>query len=124
MIRLDLKRDTPIYEQIVEQVKFHVVKGNIKPGMSIPSVRKLALELNITPGTVAKAYQELERQGIVETIRGKGVYIAGDSDRKPDAARLDAVKKSLEPGLLELKVMGLSEDEVTEMIKELYRKMS
>ncbi len=92
--------------------------------MAIPSVRKLALELNITPGTVAKAYQELERQGIVETIRGKGVYIAGDSDRKPDAARLEAVKKSLEPGLLELKVMGLGENEVTEMIKELYRKMS
>ena len=124
MIRLDLKRDTPIYEQIVEQVKYHVVKGNIKPGMGIPSVRKLALELNITPGTVAKAYQELERQGIVETIRGKGVYIAGETDRKPDVARLEAAKNSLEPGLLELKVMGLREDEVTAMIKELYGKLS
>ena len=124
MIRLDLKRETPIYEQIVEQVKYHVVKGNIKPGMAIPSVRKLALELNITPGTVAKAYQELERQGIVETIRGKGVYIAGNSDRKPDAARLEAAKKSLEPGLLELKVMGLSEDDVTEIIKQLYGMLS
>ena len=124
MIRLDLKRDTPIYEQIVEQVKYHVVKGNIKPGMGIPSVRKLALELNITPGTVAKAYQELERQGIVETIRGKGVYIAGENDRKPDVTRLEAAKKSLEPGLLELKVMGLREDEVTAMIKELYGKLS
>lgn len=123
MIRLDLKRDTPIYEQIVEQVKFHVVKGNIKPGMAIPSVRKLALELNITPGTVAKAYQELERQGIVETIRGKGVYIAGESDRKPDLAKVEAAKKSLEPGLLELKVMGFSEDEVTEVIRELYGKL-
>ncbi|MBE5953090.1 MAG: GntR family transcriptional regulator [Lachnospiraceae bacterium] len=124
MIRLDLKRDTPIYEQIVEQVKYHVVKGNIKPGMAIPSVRKLALELNITPGTVAKAYQELERQGIVETIRGKGVYIAGESDRKPDSAKLEAVKKSLEPGLLELKVMGLDEQEVLALVKELYGKLS
>ncbi len=124
MIRLDLKRDTPIYEQIVEQVKYHVVKGNIKPGMAIPSVRKLALELNITPGTVAKAYQELERQGIVETIRGKGVYIAGESDRKPDAVRLEAVKKSLEPSLLELKVMGLDEQEVLALVKELYGKLS
>ena len=124
MIKLDIKRDTPIYEQIVEQVKFHVVKGNIKPGMAIPSVRKLALELNITPGTVAKAYQELERQGIVETIRGKGVYIAGETDRKPDAVRLEAAKKNLEPGLLELKVMGFSEAEVTKMIKELYEKLS
>ena len=124
MIKLDLKRDTPIYEQIVEQVKFHVVKGNIKPGMAIPSVRKLALELKITPGTVAKAYQELERQGIVETIRGKGVYIAGERDRKPDAIRIEAARKSLEPGLLELKVMGLEEEEVIQLIKELYGNLS
>lgn len=124
MIKLDLKRDTPIYEQIVEQVKFHVVKGNIKPGMAIPSVRKLALELKITPGTVAKAYQELERQGIVETIRGKGVYIAGEQERKQDAVRLEAVKKSLEPGLLELKVMGLEDKEVIQLIKELYANLS
>lgn len=124
MIRLDLKRDTPIYEQIVEQVKYHVVKGNIKPGVAIPSVRKLALELNITPGTVAKAYQELERQGIVETIRGKGVYIAGETDRKPDAARLEVAKKSLESGLLELKCMGLDEQEVIKLVKELYKNLS
>lgn len=124
MIRLDLKRDTPIYEQIVEQVKYHVVKGNIKPGMAIPSVRKLALELNITPGTVAKAYQELERQGIVETIRGKGVYIAGETDRKPDATRLEVAKKSLESGLLELKCMGLDEQEVIKLVKELYKNLS
>ncbi len=124
MIKLDLKRDTPIYEQIVEQVKFHVVKGNIKPGMAIPSVRKLALELKITPGTVAKAYQELERQGIVETIRGKGVYIAGEQERKTDAVRLEAVKKSLEPGLLELKIMGVEEKEVIQLIKELYKNLS
>ncbi len=124
MIKLDLKRDTPIYEQIIEQVKFHVVKGNIKPGMAIPSVRKLALELKITPGTVAKAYQELERQGIVETIRGKGVYIAGERDSKPDATRIEAVKKSLEPGLLELKVMGLEEEKVIQLIKDMYGKLS
>lgn len=124
MIRLDLKRDTPIYEQIIEQVKYHVVKGNIKPGMAIPSVRKLALELNITPGTVAKAYQELERQGIIETVRGKGAFIAGNTDRKPDVAKLEAAKKSLEPGLLELKVMGLDEKEVVELVKELYGKLS
>lgn len=124
MIRLDLKRDTPIYEQIVEQVKYHVVKGNIKPGMAIPSVRKLALELNITPGTVAKAYQELERQGIIETVRGKGAYIAGQTERKPDSARLEATKKSLEPGLLELKVMGLEEKDVVALVRELYGKLS
>ena len=62
MIVLDLKSNKPIYEQIVEQMKFHVLKGHLKPGDAIPSVRKLALDIAITPGTVAKAYQELERQ--------------------------------------------------------------
>ena len=124
MVKLDLKRDTPIYEQIIEQVKFHVVKGNIKPGMSIPSVRKLALELNITPGTVAKAYPELERQGIIETIRGKGTFIAGKVERKPDEKKIKSVKKSMEPCILELKMMGLSESEVVDMVKALYQDLS
>lgn len=123
LIKLDMKRDTPIYEQIIEQVKYHVIKGNIKTGMAIPSVRKLALDLNITPGTVAKAYQELERQGIIETIRGKGTFIAGKLDRKPDQSKIMCVKKSLEPGLLELKIMGLNEVEVLQLIEDLYREL-
>jgi len=124
VIKLDLKRDTPIYEQIIEQVKFHVVKGNIKPGMPIPSVRKLALELSITPGTVAKAYQELERQGVIETIRGKGAFIAGETIKKPDENKINQVKKNLEPSILELKMMGFEEKDVIEIIKELYGGLS
>ena len=124
VIKLDLKKDTPIYEQIIEQVKFHVVKGNIEQGMSIPSVRKLALELNITPGTVAKAYQELERQGIIETIRGKGTFIAGEIKKKPDEEKIRQIKAKLEPSILELKMMGLDENEVIKLVKGLYGELS
>lgn len=124
MIVLDFKSSKPIYEQIVEQVKFHVLKGHLKPGDAIPSVRKLALDISITPGTVAKAYQELERQHIIETIRGKGTFIAGKIELKPDESRMEESKKMMRSAVLELKVMGLSEEEVTELVKELYKEMS
>ncbi len=124
MVVLDLKSNKPIYEQIVEQVKYHVLKGHLKPGDSIPSVRGLALDIAITPGTVAKAYQELERQHIIETIRGKGTFIAGTIELKPDDDRMEESKKMMRSAILELKVMGLSEAEVTDMVKELYKEMS
>lgn len=124
MIVLDLKSNKPIYEQIVEQVKFHVLKGHLKPGDAIPSVRKLALDISITPGTVAKAYQELERQHIIETIRGKGTFIAGTIEMKPDDNRMEESKKMMRSAVLEMKVMGLSEEQVTEIVREMYKEMS
>ena len=124
MIVLDLKSSKPIYEQIVEQMKFHVLKGHLKPGDAIPSVRKLALDISITPGTVAKAYQELERQHIIETIRGKGTFIASKIELKQDESRMEEARKLLRSAILELKVMGLKENEVTDVVKELYKEMS
>lgn len=124
MIALDYKSSKPIYEQIVEQVKFHVMKEYLKPGDSIPSVRKLALELKITPGTVSKAYQELERQGIIETIRGKGTFIAGEIRMQEDEARLMEVKKQLSTTVMELRMMGYDKKMVVNLVKEIYEEMS
>ena len=101
MVLLDLKSSKPIYEQIVEQIKLNVMKGYLKPGDSIPSVRKLALELKITPGTVAKAYQELERQELIETIRGKGTFIASEIKLKEDEKRLLEMKRQLSSTIME-----------------------
>ena len=124
MIRLDYKSSKPIYEQIIEQMKFHVMKEYLKPGDSIPSVRKLALELSITPGTVAKAYQELERQQIIETIRGKGTFIAGEIQLKPDEKKVIEIKKHLRTELMELKMMGYDRNMVVELVTGLYEEMS
>ena len=123
MIRLDYKSSTPIYEQIIEQLKFHVMKQYLKPGDAIPSVRKLALELNITAGTVSKAYQELERQQIIETIRGKGTFIAGEIQLKPDGTRLQQIRKQLQKELMELKMMGYDRKGIMELVTEIYEEM-
>lgn len=124
MISLDLKNSKPIYEQIVEQTKFNVMKGYLKPGDSIPSVRKLALELKITPGTVAKAYQELERQEIIETIRGKGTFIAREIRLEEDEKRLVNVKRQLNSAIMELKMMGYDKKMVVQLVKGIYEEMS
>ena len=74
MIQINPTSNQPMFEQIISQIKMAVLKGYLKPGDSIPSVRKLALQLSVTPGTVAKAYSELEHQEVIVTIRGKGAY--------------------------------------------------
>lgn len=124
MILLDYKSSKPIYEQIIEQIKLNVMREYLKPGDAIPSVRKLALELSITPGTVAKAYQELERQQIIETIRGKGTFIAGEIQIKPDEKKVLEVKKHLQTELMELKMMGYSKKKIVELIEGIYEEMS
>lgn len=123
MIVLDYKSSKPIYEQIIEQIKFHIMKEYLKPGDAIPSVRKLALELKITPGTVAKAYQELERQQIIETIRGKGTFIAGEIVLKPDEKKLLEIKKNLTSEIMELKMMGYDKQRIVDLVKTLYEEM-
>lgn len=123
VIALDLKSSRPIYEQIIEQVKLNVMKGYLKPGDSIPSVRRLALELKITPGTVAKAYQELERQEIIETIRGKGTFIAAEIRLEENEKRLKYVKKQLGSSIMELKMMGYDKNMIVDLIKGMYEEM-
>lgn len=120
MIQLDYKSSKPIYEQIIEQMKYNVMKNYLHPGDAIPSVRKLALELKITPGTVAKAYQELERQGVIETIRGKGTFIASELDIKQDDSKIQAIKKRISTEILELKMMGYDKKQTVELVKNIF----
>ena len=76
MFRINPASGKAIYEQIMEQVKEAAWKGYLKLGDGLPSVRKLALQLSVTPNTVAKAYQLLEKEKVIVTIRGKGAFLA------------------------------------------------
>lgn len=123
MFSINAKDSKAIYEQIIEQMKYHVAKGNLKEGDAIPSVRKLALEMNVTPGTVAKAYQELERQHVIETIRGKGTFIASKIEFKPNEDRLMEAKGKLQSIVLELKMMGYSDKDICGMVNNIYKEL-
>ena len=78
MIILDYKDTRPIYEQIVEKFKLLILKGVIQKDEQMPSVRSLAVELSINPNTIQRAYSELERQGYIYTVKGKGNFVSDD----------------------------------------------
>lgn len=120
MIRLDNRSSKPLYEQIIEQIKYNVIKGYLQPGDAIPSVRKQALELSVTPATVAKAYQELERQKVIETIRAKGTFIAERVELKQDDDKLEEIGRQMHSQILELKLMGFDKEKVQAFVENLY----
>ena len=75
-LTLDTASGVPIYRQIVDWVKVAMAGGQLSAGTQLPTVRQLAVDLNVNYNTVARAYLELERQGLVHTLRGKGTFIA------------------------------------------------
>ena len=76
MIVIDYSDRRPLYEQITERFKQLIVKGVLLPGDQMPSVRSLAMELSINPNTIQRSYQELERQGFICSVKGKGSFVS------------------------------------------------
>lgn len=121
MFQIDYRSKKPIYEQIIEQMKLYVVKGQLASGDAIPSVRKLAQSLGVTPSTVAKAYQELERQRVIETIRAKGTFIAREACADLEKEQMEEIRQRIKSEVLELKRIGYSEEDVAALTREIYR---
>ena len=78
VITVDIRSRTPIYEQLCDNIRRCIVSGQIAPGSQLPSVRSLAGELAINPNTIQKAYGELERQGIISSLPGRGSFVPDD----------------------------------------------
>ncbi|MGA9452181.1 MAG: GntR family transcriptional regulator [Verrucomicrobiia bacterium] len=75
MFQIDFKSGKPVYLQLVDQVRYAAAAGSLRPGDPLPSIRPLAEELRVNRNTIAKAYTELESQGVIETIPGKGCFL-------------------------------------------------
>ena len=105
----------------MEQVKEAAWKGYLKPGDGLPSVRKLALQLSVTPNTVAKAYQLLEKEKVIVTIRGKGAFLAENVSQEVDKGKMQEIKTSLKEILSELRYEGYDEEKIANLIHEIYQ---
>jgi len=112
-IQLDFRSGTPIYTQIVEQVKQQVISGNLKPEEQLPTVRALALELRVNFNTVARAYRLLDEAGIISTQQGRGTYILDvPSPERTDKLRQQALETLTRDYLNEALRLGCSPSEI------------
>ena len=121
MINLNMKDTRPLYEQVIDGIKEQVIKGMLKPGDQIPSIRQLAGMLTITPNTVSKAYQELERQHIIETVRGKGTFIAKEMEVQMDESKVNEIKSNLKKICVDWQYTGKSMNELFEELEAIYK---
>ncbi len=115
MILIDYRDTRPIYEQVVDKFKMLILRGVLHPNDKIPSVRNLAVDLSINPNTIQRAYAELERQGYIFTVKGRGNFVADNKQL------LDQYKDQLFASLRELCeaafAVGMTEEEIIQNIK-------
>lgn len=120
MIILDYRDKRPLYEQIGEKLQSLIVKGILEADSKMPSVRALAIELSINPNTIQRAYAELEANGYLYTIKGRGNYVSPDTQWK-DGERAQ-VFSEVQKLVVRAESLGISEEELLTKIKECYRK--
>jgi len=117
MIRINTQDGTPIYLQIVRQFKYLIATGSLKDGDELPPVRTLAQELLINPNTVAKAYRELENQGLIYTRPGAGTYVAPTRIVFSDEERSRILHEHIDSLLVVAKHLNFSLNQLLELIQ-------
>src|SRR5690348_1892652 len=107
----------PIYLQLMEQVRHAIETGALKAGEQLPSIRPLAEELVINPNTVAKAYRELEHEGVIELRQGAGAFVSAKATTIEDAERLKAAQGLVAQGIERLRARGITDDEIRRLVE-------
>ena len=115
MIIIDYKDTRPIYEQVSEKFKVLILKGVLAPDEQMPSVRSLAMELSINPNTIQKAYAQLERDGFIYTVKGRGNFVSTPDnllmERRKDCMEklLAVVDEALEYGITREEILAATQ---------------
>jgi GntR family transcriptional regulator len=100
IFELNYKSAKPVYLQVVDQVRAAVASGAVRTGDMLPSIRPLAEELRVNRNTIAKAYTELESQGVIQTLAGKGCFITGQASPLRKDARLKLVTEDIDDAVI------------------------
>lgn len=120
-----ISNDSPVklYEQIENAIKNEILNGNLKSGEMLPSIRMLAKELKVSIITTKRAYEELEKEGFIETVVGKGTFVSGTNSERLKEAAMAEMEGRLEEVIVSAKSLGLSLDECIEILKDLYEEV-
>ncbi len=119
-LRIDTKSGVPIYSQIGQQLKEEIIAGRLEPGEPLPSIRGLAADLKISVITTKRAYEELEREGMVYSVPGKGFYVDNPDLQYLEEKKVQSVERELSQVLEKCRASGLSKEDVKEMVDILW----
>ena len=118
LIQLNFKSGKPVYLQVVDQVKSAAASGALRTGEPLPSIRPLAEQLRINRNTVAKAYAELEGQGVIETIAGRGCFLKENHSPFRKDVRLKMVAEEIDAAIVQAHHLRVEEGEFIDLVKE------
>lgn len=116
MLHLDYRDNRPIHQQVRDGLRRLMLSGVLQPGDQLPSVRKLATELTINPNTIQRAYAQLEAEGYVYSVAGRGSFVAEDGDQ--NIRRMGELTASLRETIEELRHLGMTEQQWLALWKE------
>lgn len=120
--RVEPGRGVPIYVQVMEQIRRAAASGLLAPGEQLPPVRELALQLSINPNTISRAYQELEHEGVVYTLRGRGTFVAAPASTLNDRERLLRLDEAVEKLFVEAYQLRCTPGEVLTAVEKKVRR--
>ncbi|ASW42562.1 GntR family transcriptional regulator [Clostridium isatidis] len=113
----------PLYEQIVNQIKTQILNLSLKPGEMLPSIRTLAKELKVSIITTKRAYEELEKEGFLKTVVGKGTYVTEANSERLREVVMSEIENKLEEAIIAAKAIGITLEEGIEIFKSLYEEV-
>lgn len=117
-LQINFKSGKPVYLQLVDQIKTAAAAGGLRAGETLPSIRPLAEELRVNRNTVAKAYTELESQGIIETIVGKGCFVTGNNSPFKKAVRHKMLADEIDAAVVQAHHLQVNDHEFLDLVRE------
>jgi GntR family transcriptional regulator len=120
---IDMRSPSPIYDQIKRGVREEIIKGKLKEGDTLPSIREMASQIRVNPNTVARAYRELEMEGTIMARQGLGYIVVSDGEKVRDSV-FDNLSEELKEPILRLKKSGISLDKLLEVIENIWKHQS
>ncbi len=111
----------PIYEQVTRQIKGQIISGELKEGDPLPSIRKLAQDLQISVITTKRAYEELQKEGFIDAVEGKGSFVAMQNKELLREKKMKLVEEKMTEAVEEARLLGINLAELKEMLMLLYK---
>lgn len=117
-LRISATNGIPIYEQIVRQVKFAIANGALTTGEHVPSVREMAASAAVNPNTVARAYRDLQTEGVLLPVRGMGLAVTPEARKLCRGSRLEMIRERLQSVLAEAQLSEVTADEIRQLVEK------